>query len=128
MAKPESTKSIGSKGEQLAADFLSAKGYRIVQRNYFAFKVEIDLIALDESTNQIVFIEVKTLQNDFFQQPYEEVNIKKQRNIIKAADTYLRRHDIDKEARFDVVSIVLKPDAEPEINHIISAFCVIDLL
>ncbi len=128
MAKPESTKSIGSKGEQLAADFLSAKGYRIVQRNYFAFKVEIDLIALDESTNQIVFIEVKTLQNDFFQQPYEEVNLKKQRNIIKAADTYLRRHDIDKEARFDVVSIVLKPDAEPEINHIISAFCVIDLL
>lgn len=128
MAKPESTKLIGSKGEQLAADFLSAKGYRIVQRNYFAFKVEIDLIALDESTNQIVFIEVKTLQNDFFQQPYEEVNLKKQRNIIKAADTYLRRHDIDKEARFDVVSIVLKPDAEPEINHIISAFCVIDLL
>ena len=128
MAKPESTKSIGSKGEQLAADFLSAKGYRIVQRNYFAFKVEIDLIALDESTNQIVFVEVKTLQNDFFQQPYEEVNLKKQRNIIKAADTYLRRHDIDKEARFDVVSIVLKPDAEPEINHIISAFCVIDLL
>ena len=128
MAKPESTKSIGSKGEQLATDFLSAKGYRIVQRNYFAFKVEIDLIALDESTNQIVFIEVKTLQNDFFQQPYEEVNLKKQRNIIKAADTYLRRHDIDKEARFDVVSIVLKPDAEPEINHIISAFCVIDLL
>lgn len=128
MAKPESTKSIGSKGEQLAADFLSAKGYRIVQRNYFAFKVEIDLIALDESTNQIVFIEVKTLQNDFFQQPYEEVNLKKQRNIIKAADTYLRRHDIDKEARFDVVSIVLKPDADPEINHIISAFCVIDLL
>lgn len=128
MAKPESTKSIGSKGEQLAADFLSAKGYRIVQRNYFAFKVEIDLIALDESTNQIVFIEVKTLQNDFFQQPYEEVNLKKQRNIIKAADTYLRRHDIDKEARFDVISIVLKPDAEPEINHIISAFCVIDLL
>lgn len=128
MAKPESTKSIGTKGEQLAADFLSAKGYRIVQRNYFAFKVEIDLIALDESTNQIVFIEVKTLRNDFFQQPYEEVNLKKQRNIIKAADTYLRRHDIDKEARFDVVSIVLKPDAEPEINHIISAFCVIDLL
>lgn len=128
MAKPESTKSIGSKGEQLAADFLSAKGYRIVQRNYFAFKVEIDLIALDESTNQIVFTEVKTLQNDFFQQPYEQVNLKKQRNIIKAADTYLRRHDIDKEARFDVVSIVLKPNSEPEITHMISAFCTIDLL
>ena len=128
MAKPESTKSIGTKGEQLAADFLSAKGYRIVQRNYFAFKVEIDLIALDESTNQIVFIEVKALRNDFFQQPYEEVNLKKQSNIIKAADTYLRRHDIDKEARFDVVSIVLKPDSEPEITHIISAFCAIDLL
>lgn len=128
MSKPQSTKSIGSIGERLATDFLSAKGYRIVQRNYFAFKVEIDLIALDESTNQIVFIEVKTLQNDYFQQPYEEVNLKKQRNIIKAADTYLRRHNIEKEARFDVVSIVLKTDSQVKITHIISAFSAIDLL
>lgn len=128
MSKPQSTKSIGSIGERLATDFLSAKGYRIVQRNYFAFKVEIDLIALDESTNQIVFIEVKTLQNDYFQQPYEEVNLKKQRNIIKAADIYLRRHNIEKEARFDVVSIVLKTDFQVEITHIISAFSAIDLL
>ncbi len=128
MSKPQSTKSIGSIGERLATDFLSAKGYRIVQRNYFAFKVEIDLIALDESTNQIVFIEVKTLQNDYFQQPYEEVNLKKQRNIIKAADIYLRRHNIEKEARFDVISIVLKTDSQVEITHIISAFSAIDLL
>ncbi len=128
MSKPQSTKSIGSIGERLATDFLSAKGYRIVQRNYFAFKVEIDLIALDESTNQIVFIEVKTLQNDYFQQPYEEVNLKKQRNIIKAADIYLRRHNIEKEARFDVVSIVLKTDSQVKITHIISAFSAIDLL
>lgn len=128
MSKPQSTKSIGSIGERLATDFLSAKGYRIVQRNYFAFKVEIDLIALDESTNQIVFIEVKTLQNDYFQQPYEEVNLKKQRNIIKAADIYLRRHNIEKEARFDVVSIVLKTNSQVKITHIISAFSAIDLL
>lgn len=128
MSKPQSTKSIGSIGERLATDFLSAKGYRIVQRNYFAFKVEIDLIALDESTNQIVFIEVKTLQNDYFQQPYEEVILKKQRNIIKAADIYLRRHNIEKEARFDVISIVLKTDSQVEITHIISAFSAIDLL
>lgn len=128
MSKPQSTKSIGSIGERLATDFLSAKGYRIVQRNYFAFKVEIDLIALDESTNQIVFIEVKTLQNDYFQQPYEEVNLKKQRNIIKAADIYLRKHNIEKEARFDVVSIVLKTNSQVKITHIISAFSAIDLL
>ncbi len=128
MAKPESTKATGSKGEQIATDFLSAKGYRILQRNYVAFHVEIDLIAFDETTNQIVFTEVKTLRNDFFQQPYEEVNFRKQKNIIKAADTYLRRHDIDKEARFDVVSILLKDEAEPEITHIISAFSAIDTL
>lgn len=128
MAKPESTKATGSKGEQIATDFLSAKGYRILQRNYVAFHVEIDLIAFDETTNQIVFTEVKTLRNDFFQQPYEEVNFRKQKNIIKAADTYLRRHDIDKEARFDVVSILLKDEAEAEITHIISAFSAIDTL
>ncbi len=121
-------KTIGTKGENLAADFLMAKGYRIMQRNFVAMRNEIDLIALDESTDQIVFVEVKRLQNDYFQQPYEEVNRQKQKNIIKTANAYLLRHDIDKEARFDVVSIVQKEGEEAKIEHIISAFSAFDYL
>lgn len=122
------TKTLGNFGEQLASDYLSGKGYRILQRNFVAFHTEIDIIALDESCNQIVFVEVKTLKDDYFQQPYEEVNRKKQKNIIKTANVYLQRCELDKEARFDIVSIVQPQGTEPKIEHIISAFSAFDYL
>ncbi len=122
------TKTFGNFGEQLASDYLNGKGYRILQRNFVAFHTEIDIIALDESCNQIVFVEVKTLKDDYFQQPYEEVNRKKQKNIIKTANVYLQRCELDKEARFDIVSIVQPQGTEPKIEHIISAFSAFDYL
>ena len=48
--------------------------------------------------------------------------------IIKAANSYLVRHNIDKEARFDVVSIVANDATPMQIEHIISAFNPFDLL
>ena len=89
---------------------------------------EIDIVAMDESTDSIVFVEVKTLSNSYFEQPYEKVNFKKQKQIIKAANSYLVRHNIDKEARFDVVSIVANDATPLQIEHIISAFSPFDLL
>ncbi|MCI5716419.1 MAG: YraN family protein, partial [Bacteroidales bacterium] len=82
----------------------------------------------DESTDSIVFVEVKTLSNSYFEQPYEKVNFKKQKQIIKAANSYLVRRNIDKEARFDVVSIVANDTTPMQIEHIISAFSPFDLL
>lgn len=122
------TKPLGNKGEQLATDYLYNKGYRILHRNFVAFGAEIDIIAMDESTDSIVFVEVKTLSNSYFEQPYEKVNFKKQRQIIKAANAYLLRCNIDKESRFDVVSIVANDNSPAQIEHIISAFTPFDLL
>ncbi len=122
------TKLLGSKGEQLAVDFLKAKNYDILHRNFVAAGNELDIVAFDFSTNQIVFVEVKTLSDDFFQMPYQEVNAKKQKRIIRAANSYLLKYNVDKDARFDIVSIVQRQDAEPEIEHIISAFSAYDFL
>lgn len=122
------TKLLGNKGEQIATDYLLGKGYKILHRNFVAFGAEIDIVAMDESTDSIVFVEVKTLSNSYFEQPYEKVNFKKQKQIIKAANSYLVRHNIDKEARFDVVSIVANDATPMQIEHIISAFNPFDLL
>lgn len=122
------TKLLGNKGEQIATDYLFSKGYKILHRNFVAFGAEIDIVAMDESTDNIVFVEVKTLSNSYFEQPYEKVNFKKQKQIIKAANSYLVRHNIDKEARFDVVSIVANDATPLQIEHIISAFKPFDLL
>ena len=122
------TKLLGNKGEQIATDYLLGKGYKILHRNFVAFGAEIDIVAMDESTDSIVFVEVKTLSNSYFEQPYEKVNFKKQKQIIKAANSYLVRHNIDKEARFDVVSIVANDATPLQIEHIISAFNPFDLL
>lgn len=122
------TKQLGNKGEQIAIDFLKAKNYEIRHRNIFASGNEIDIVAFDPSSDCIAFVEVKTLSDDYFQQPYEEVNAKKQKKIVRAANSYLIRHNIDKEARFDVISIVIKEGEPPKIEHIISAFNAFDFI
>lgn len=122
------TKAFGDKGEQIAVEFLKNKGYDILHRNFVASGNELDIVAFDYSTNQIVFVEVKTLSDDFFQMPYQEVNMKKQKKIIRAANSYLIRYNIDKEARFDIISIVKRENADPQIEHIISAFTAFDFI
>ena len=122
------TKAFGDKGEQIAVEFLKNKGYDILHRNFVASGNELDIVAFDYSTNQIVFVEVKTLADDFFQMPYQEVNMKKQKKRIRAANSYLIRYNIDKESRFDVISIVKRENAAPQIEHIISAFTAFDFI
>lgn len=111
---------LGSRGEQLAADFLSASGYRIIARNYREKCGEIDIIARDGATH--VFVEVKTRQGDRFGDPFEAITAHKQQQIQRTALLYLSRHGLlDEPARFDVVGVEFKSDA-PLITHLKDAF------
>ncbi|MCH3924704.1 MAG: YraN family protein [Bacteroidales bacterium] len=122
----ESTYIKGRKGENLATEYLMQKGYRIMQRNVTFKKNEIDIIAIDK--NEIVFVEVKERATDVFGSPYEKVDRKKQELIIKVADNYIIRNNINLEARFDIVSIVDIDSEEPKIEHIIDAFSPCDFI
>ena len=115
----ESTYEKGRQGEALACRFLEEKGYIILARNFVWQKHEIDIIAQDK--NEIVFIEVKERETDVFGEPYEAVNLRKQKYIINVADYYLRKFNIKFEARFDVISITLN-NTSPNIEHIQNAF------
>ena len=122
-------KSLGALGEKLAAKALKKSGLKVLARNFSSKSGEIDIIALDSSTKKlpggetVVFVEVKTRTSDDFATPESAVNAEKQKRIRKAASTYLsERFSTEVNYRFDIVSVVIRPDSEPEIKHIPEAF------
>jgi putative endonuclease len=118
-------KELGGAGEDIAEDWLRARGFRIAQRNYVCRFGEIDLIAV--RGRLLVFAEVKTRRSLVFGMPQEAVNDKKIRYIRRVASWYLTQNmrvkylydDFD--IRFDVIEIRFASDAH-EINHIENAF------
>ena len=110
---------LGQKGEDLAAEHLKKAGYKILYRNWKWGKHEIDIIA--ENKDFIIFAEVKTRTDDYQMHPVTAVTSEKQKSIIWAAEGYLKKFNIDKESRFDVITII-KKDEDFEIDHIEDAF------
>ena len=115
-----SNKDFGNSGENLARQFLENKGYQILKTNWRFRHKEIDLICKIGKT--LVIVEVKTRSDDYFQQPFEAVENQKQNNLIEAAEAFLENYSEFEEIRFDIVSIVLKKNTEPVIEHIEEAF------
>jgi putative endonuclease len=112
---------LGQKGEELAVEHLKKSGYKILYLNWVWGRHEIDIIA--ENDEFIVFAEVKTRKDDFRLHPVLAVSHQKQRSIIFAASGYLKRFGIDKESRFDVITVIQTKDSF-EIDHIENAFYV----
>ena len=110
---------LGKRGELIAVDYLKSRGYKILEMNWRTKHKEIDIIALDK--NEIVFIEVKTRKNNYFGDPEEAVDLKKQRFLVNAAENYIISNKIDLEARFDIISII-SVGSKYNINHIKEAF------
>ena len=51
---------IGTLGEQLAVEHLTAEGLRVLDRNWRCRYGELDVIAADSAARTAVFVEVKT--------------------------------------------------------------------
>ena len=115
--------STGQQGEDLAARFLTTGGYRILQRNFRCKGGEVDIIAYDPQNQSFVFIEVKTRRDLSYGVPQLAVTPFKQRQISKAALTWLSKNrKLDSNARFDVIAILLHTDVRFSIEHITNAF------
>ena len=111
---------LGIKGEELAAKFLIDNQFTVLKRNWHYHHKEVDIIA--QKDGMLIFVEVKTRKTNYFGEPYESVIQQKQDFLIEAANGYLEDNDLDKEVRFDVISIVLSKKNPPEIFHIPDAF------
>lgn len=109
----------GREGEDLAAGFLKKKGYKILERNFRCACGEIDCIA--QGKKQIVFVEVKTRRTKEFGSGLEAVESRKQKKLILAGQYYMQSRK-EKDLRFDVLSIFIPPEGNPEYTHIENAF------
>src|SRR5204862_4137863 len=107
---------LGARGEALAIELLEQKGYRIVAANFslpigrntrdVIVTAEIDIVAYDGPT--LCFIEVKTRASDEFAPPQVNVDLRKRRQIARAARGYRRMLGLMNAAyRYDVVTVVL---------------------
>ncbi len=113
-----SKKKIGKIGEEQAKIFLENNSYKVLERNFRTRYGEIDIIVEDKTTNEIVFVEVKTRKTINYGLPEEAVNHKKQQKIKRTALEYLIENRIQKNWRIDVVSIILKNDQVEKIKMI----------
>ncbi len=120
---PTDNKGIGTLGEDVAAAFLEKRRYRILERNFRCKGGEVDIIARDPGDKSLVFIEVKARKDLSYGVPQLAVTPFKQRQVSKAALTWLSKKRLhDRNARFDVIAILLADDGGHKIEHIVNAF------
>ena len=106
----------GSEMEDIAAEYLSARGVRILERNYRSREAEVDIIGAEGGT--ILFVEVKRRTSLRYGRPAEAVTPVKRARILNTAALYLQEKGLDDApVRFDVIEVL------PEgIHHIEGAF------
>lgn len=109
----------GKEGERLAREYLQRNGYKVLETNWRFKRDEIDIIARDG--NVLVFVEVKSTTSDAWGEPAGKVTVKKQKNITRAADAYVKSNELDMEVRFDVISLLIDK-TDKNIHHIQDAF------
>jgi putative endonuclease len=107
---------LGERGERAALEYLKTQeGYKIVATNFLLplgrglrgqkLTGEIDIIAYEDDT--LVFIEVKTRASGEFIAPERAVDLRKQRQIARAARKYRQLMRVLREPhRYDVVTVI----------------------
>jgi putative endonuclease len=98
-------KTTGNKGEDLAADYLSAHGYKIIERNWRFRHAEVDIIA--SKNNRLHFFEIKTRTSGKYGKPEESMSHKKMNMLKTAAEEYQYRNMQWKYLQFDVLAITI---------------------
>ncbi len=120
--RPKTKQQLARIGEDHAARFLRARGYRILERNFRIRSGEVDIVA--EHGETLVFVEVKARSSTDLADPQESVTPGKQRRIARAAAAYLAgRKGREPFTRFDVVEVFVTPAGQVQrVNVIEGAF------
>jgi len=102
----------GNLGEEMAVKYLVDTGYTILHRNWRHLHWETDIIAA--RNDKLHFIEVKTRRTKTFGNPEDDVSKKKIENLIGAAEEFLLQYPGWKLIQFDILSIIIEKNKQPE--------------
>jgi len=112
--QPERTR--GQEAEDIAARYLQAKGYAILERNWKCRRGELDLITRYD--DRLVIVEVKSGRADDAFHAASRVGVQKQRQLCRLTEIYMKqRRWIGQAVRVDVVEVTFQPDGQPTIRH-----------
>jgi putative endonuclease len=101
---------IGELGEYIACNYLKARNYLIIERNYTKKWGEIDIVAQKGEVTH--FIEVKSVSRSSFDEimgdfrPEDQMHPWKQMRLMRTIETYLGSHRID-DWQFDLVCVFI---------------------
>ena len=112
------TRELGSIGEEYAANFLISQDYKVVKTNYHKRVGEIDIIAFDYSTREIVFVEVKTRTSSEFGTPQDAITYIKKQIIIKTGLHFLSSPGLPLFSSWRVDLIAVKLDKDKNLKDI----------
>lgn len=111
---------LGKSGEDFCEEYYRKRGYIIRERNYHSRYGEVDLIA--EKDNLIVFVEVKTRNENTVEAPSASVTKSKQKKLMLTAMKYMENEPVSVFSRFDVFEVWQKEGRIYKFNLIESAF------
>lgn len=96
---------IGQKAEDIAVEFLRARGLQILERNFRRRLGELDIVARDGDI--LAIVEVRARATDRFGGAAASVDQRKQQRLVRAAALLLQqRRDLSHlRARFDVIAV-----------------------
>lgn len=132
MSNKKDNRKTGNLGEEIAANFLRNKGFKIVERNYWRKWGEIDIVTQEtfpseeikmfsrETFDIIHFVEVKSVSYETRAllnatvsyetwRPEELVHRFKLGQISKAAESWIKENNWDGEVQIDVVAVRMVP-------------------
>ena len=99
-------KQVGRGGEEIAAQFLERKGYKIIERNYRKKWGEIDVIA--ETDNVVHFVEVKAVSRESKDyRPEELIHESKLRKVARTAALYMEQQRDGREFQIDGIAVIM---------------------
>ena len=105
-------------GEEIAANYLKNKGYKIIERNFRKGYGEIDIICVRD--NVLVFVEVKTRTTALYGGALEAIAYHKIKSLIKTVQFYKMLHPkLPESLRIDAILIDLGSNNKPSnVEHI----------
>lgn len=97
---------LGKAAERQALGYLSHAGLIEVAKNWSCRFGEIDLIMLEQSTDTLVFVEVRYRKSTQFGGALESIDHTKRNKLINTAEYFLNEYPqwLEHSCRFDVIT------------------------
>lgn len=112
---------LGRRAEEVAAGYLEARGWVILDRNYRAGRKEVDLVA--RRGDLVAFVEVKARRGPACGHPLEAITRRKRGDLAAVARQWLaERREFVPSVRFDAVAVLARDGERWLVHHVPDAW------